>query len=207
MRDSSSPKPLSLKNLEEDSSLKEPERFYPFFEGRPEEVKIQIEKDETQNIEEEIRKTFEEAYRQGEKAGYEMGMKKAEAVIKRFNSYLSGFEEFKKEMTKKAERLAFEIAFAVAEAIVLKECSVDKSSVLNMIKKALELCEKKSEVVLKVRTDDYNYIISSISGIRVEPDETLKEPGFVIESNFGIIDGTLKTQIEELKREISKFFE
>ncbi|MDW8003077.1 MAG: FliH/SctL family protein [Deltaproteobacteria bacterium] len=207
MKDSSSPKPLKLADFAEHVEMKVPEKFYPFFEERAEEVEVLEKKDETENLEEKIRKIFEEAYAQGERAGYETGMKKAEAVIKRLNNYLAIFEKFKEEMTKRAEKLALELSFIFAEAIVLKECSTDKSSLLNMIKKALELCDKKNEVIVKVRSEDYQYLKSSLSSIRVEPDDTLEEPGFLIESSFGIIDGTLRTQIEELKREILRTVE
>ena len=41
--------------------------------------------------------------------------------------------------------------------------------------------------------------------IKVVADDTLKEPGFVIETNMGDIDGKISTQIEELKNALTGY--
>lgn len=176
--------------------------FFPLFELKKEEPKTKTNPIEDRNLEEELRVAFEQAYAQGEKAGFEVGMKKAEVLINRFNTYLEKLEDFKNELLKRIEKASYELAFILAEAIVLKECDLDKECVLRMVKKAMDLLNERSKVVIRVRKDDAVYIKEVLPQLEVIADERMVEPGFYIESEFGIIDGSLKTQLEELKREI-----
>lgn len=149
----------------------------------------------------DARQVFEEAYAEGEKAGFEMGMKKAEPLIERLSSYLVEFESYEHSLLQKTETLAFEFALTFAESIVLKECTEHQDALLRMIKKALELCEQKGKKVIRIRPEDSKYIEQQSTGWTILPDDTLKETGFVIETDFGDVDGRISTQIEELKRE------
>lgn len=168
----------------------------------PEEDKEKDEQKEDIDLEAIAKKAFEDAYRQGEKAGIEMGMKKLEPVITRLNNYITILEDFKKELADKAERLAVELAFIMAEAIILKEVKEDKGVILRMARRAMELCEGRGEITIRVRRDDLAYIAEHTKGIfKTIADDSLKEPGFIIETTFGDIDGRLSTQLEELKKE------
>jgi len=182
------------------------EEFLPLFENRHERHETinhseDGEKEAVIDIESQARQIFEDAYVQGEKAGIEMGMRKVEPLVKRLNTYLEEIGQFKKVLVKEAERLAFELAFLFAEAIVLKKCNEDKEVVLNMITKALEICEVKNSITIRVRRDDIKYLDQDrLKHLNIVPDDTIMEPGFVIETNFGDIDGMVETQIEELKK-------
>lgn len=149
----------------------------------------------------DARQVFEEAYAEGEKAGFEMGMKKVEPLIGRLTSYLAEFESYERSLLQKAETLAFELALTFTETIVLKECTEHQDALLRMIKKALELCEQKGKKVIRIRPEDSRYIEQQSTGWTILPDDALKETGFVIETEFGDVDGRVSTQIEELKRE------
>ena len=146
------------------------------------------------------RRTFEDAYVQGEKAGYEMGMRRVESIVKRLENQINEVVRFKQELTERYEKLSTELALIFAETLVLRVCSDQKDTLMSMIRKALEACEDRSQLVIRVRTDDVKYVEALASSqLRVVPDDTLKEPGFVIETNMGEIDGRIRTQIEELK--------
>ncbi len=166
-------------------------------EGLPEE-KFQ----ETIDVEEETRRIFEEAFAQGEKAGHEMGMKKVEPLIEKLNQYLTTIESLKQELLGRVERFATVLALTFAESIVLKECTEHREITLSMIRKALEACEERGECLVRLPKEDA-WMISAQGGTswKIVPDEELKEPGFVIETNFGDIDGRISTQLEELKKE------
>jgi flagellar assembly protein FliH len=157
---------------------------------------------ETSDVEEETRRIFEEAFAQGEKAGHEMGMKKVEPLIERLNQYLASLEGLKQELLGRVERFATVLALTFAESIVLKECTEHREVTLSMIRKALEACEERGECLVRLPKEDA-WMISAqgATAWRIVPDEELKEPGFVIETNFGDIDGRISKQLEELKRE------
>ena len=154
------------------------------------------------NVEEEARRVFEEAFAQGEKAGHEMGMKRVEPLVKRLGGIIAELSLFKEQLVKRAEHLSTELAFIFAEAIILRECREHHDTILHMIRKALALCEEHSGTTIRMRREDAQHIAEEdLSNFKVIRDDALHEPGFVIETNFGDIDGRVSVQIEELKKE------
>jgi flagellar biosynthesis/type III secretory pathway protein FliH len=151
--------------------------------------------------EDQSRQAFEDAYVQGEKAGYEMGMRRVESTIKRLEKQIEEVVSFKQTLTGKYEKLATEMALIFAEAIVLRECSERREALAGMIRKALQVCEDRGEIVIKVRTKDVEQLDGlSSSYLKIIGDDTLGEPGFVIETAMGDIDGRISIQLEELKK-------
>lgn len=153
------------------------------------------------NMEEEARRVFEEAFAQGEKAGREMGLKRVEPLAKRLGTFLAELSVFKEELVRRAENLSTELALAFSEAVILRECREHHEAVLRMIKKALALCEERSGITIRLRKEDAEKISGEeLSHFKIIQDDTLHEPGFIIETNFGDIDGRVSVQIEELKK-------
>ncbi len=179
------------------------DEFVSLFDGRAYgESAVPQSVSKASDIENEARKVFEDAFIQGEKAGQEMGRKKVEPLVKRLTADIAALSAFREDLAKKAEKLAVELAIMFAEAIVLKECEEKKETVLVMAKNALEICKEKNGIVIRMRREDAKRIPEEdIHPLRITPDDSLKEPGFIIETDFGDIDGTLSTQIEELKKE------
>ncbi|MDD3845983.1 MAG: FliH/SctL family protein [Syntrophorhabdaceae bacterium] len=155
------------------------------------------------NMEEEARKVFEEAFAQGEKAGHELGMKKVDPLIKRLGGFMAELSLFKEDLVKRAENLSTELALVFAEAIILRECREHHDAILRMVRKALSLCEERSGTTIRLRSEDAELISGSeLSNFKIVKDDTMHEPGFVIETNFGDIDGRISVQMEELKKEL-----
>ena len=173
----------------------------------PEEARTEPEKPGPPEAHEDpARKAFEDAYVQGEKAGYEMGMRRVESIAKRLENQIKEVVSFKRELTNRYEKISTELALIFGETLVLRVCSDHKDVLMSMIRKALEACEDRSELVVRVRSEDMKYVESLASSyLRVVPDDTLKEPGFVIETNMGEIDGRIRTQIEELKGSLAGY--
>jgi len=202
-------RPFTLAPLSDTSYEDNEASFESFFETSEHDKKSHIEGEKTlkdnEDIEAETRRIFEDAFKEGEKAGFEMGMKKVEPLVKRLSQDISALSAFKKELLDKTEKLSVELALIFAEAIVLKECENNRGIIIEMAKKALDICEEKQEITIRIRRDDFKFISEdTLSLLNVIPDDSLKEPGFIIESNFGDIDGTISVQIEELKKEFLK---
>lgn len=191
-------KAFTIDSFSHDSAGKRPEFVGIFSES---EKKVRPE-DQQPTTEEQARKIFEDAFVQGEKAGHEMGMKKVEQIVKRLNNYLAELEIFREQLVKQAENFSVELALAFAESLVLRECSDKRELVLGMAKRAFEICEDKCDIIIRVRREDTELLSqNTLSHIKIVPDDTLKEPGFIVETGFGDIDGRISTQLEELKKE------
>lgn len=194
--------PFTYNNFSEESTLQGEEKsaFTSYFD-EPESSGVQSEK-RAATIEHQTRTIFEDAFAQGEKAGHEMGLKKVDPIIKRLNSCIAELSFFKEELLDRSKQLSTELALIFAEAIILKECDDKRETVVNMVKKAMELCEDKSEILIRMRKEDVERIApEEVKHLKIVKDDTLKEAGFIIETNFGDIDGRISVQIEELRKE------
>jgi flagellar biosynthesis/type III secretory pathway protein FliH len=155
------------------------------------------------DVEAEARMVFEGAYAEGEKAGFEMGMQKLEPVAKRLTDAIAECASFQRRLREKAEQMATVLALTFAETIVLKECEAHREIILEMAKKALELVDEKSNIVIRMRREDMRFVaVDETSGLTIVPDDGLKEPGFIIETQFGDIDGRISIQFAELGRQM-----
>ena len=155
------------------------------------------------DIEAQARKVFEDAYAEGEKAGFEMGMQKLEPVAKRLTDAIAECASFQKRLREKAEEMATVLALTFAETIVLKECEAYREVILDMAKKALELVDEKNNIVIRMRREDLPLVaVEETSGLTIVADDGLKEPGFIIETEFGDIDGRISVQFAELRRQM-----
>ncbi len=175
--------------------------FVSFFGPRPTEAEIEEAVQEPPaSPEDQARKVFEDAYVEGEKAGCDMGMRRVDAIAKRLERHIEEVTSFKGALEERYEKLAVELALKFAEAIIFRECAEKRDILAAMIRKAMEMCEEKSELVIRVRSEDARYIESIRSDrIKVIADDTLKEPGFTIETQVGDIDGRISSQLEELR--------
>jgi flagellar biosynthesis/type III secretory pathway protein FliH len=159
--------------------------------------------EEAIDVEAEARKIFEDAFVQGEKAGHEMGLKKVEPLIRRLNNYIMELEGLKGDLRARTEKMSVELALIFAETIILRSCEEKKEIIAEMVRKAMDICEGKNDVVIRVRPDDAQHISSDGNTfLKIVPDDAIREPGFVIETSFGDIDGRLATQIDELRKRI-----
>ena len=197
-------KSFHLQNLGEDiKDTAAKSEFITYFDESDKPEQTQQGPVQTASVEEQTRKIFEDAFVQGEKAGYEMGMKKVDPLIKRLNAYISELNTFKEELLERSQKLSAELALTFAEAIVMKECGGHREIILTMVKKAMDLCEDKNEIIIRMRKEDVDMISpEQTAHLKIVRDDTMKEPGFIIETNFGDIDGRLSVQIEELKKEL-----
>lgn len=161
--------------------------------------------EETIDIEAQARKIFEDAFAQGEKAGHEMGLKKVEPLVRRLNSYIAELEELKGYLRERTEKMSVELALMFAETIILRSCEEKKEILAGMVRKAMDICEGTNDVVIRIRPDDAQHISSEGNTfVKVVPDDAIREPGFVIETSFGDIDGRLSTQLDELRKRITE---
>jgi flagellar assembly protein FliH len=193
-------KPFAFDNLSEGPQEYIRSEFTTYFDEK--ERNPQQPTARAMSAEDHARKAFEDAFTQGEKAGFEMGMKKVDSIIKRLNGYISELSFFKEELLERSRKLSTDLALVFAEAIILRECDEKRETVLKMAKKALDLCEEKSEILIRIRKEDVDQICpDEVSHLKIIKDDTLKEPGFIIETNFGDIDGRISVQIDELRRE------
>ncbi len=105
----------------------------------PEERIAQIEKE-----------AFERGYKEGEKAGFEVGTEKAAKLIEALEKVLTELDGIRKKVLAELEPQVFELSVAIAKRIIRNELSQNTDNILNLIKEAMRKLERTGTVTVKI---------------------------------------------------------
>lgn len=196
-----------------------------------EEVEVENEKTKEEIEEmyiEEARKKSELFFEEEMKKAYDEGINKAkleaDEIIsnakleaeKNINDSIqvknSIAEDYKNAM-KSMESDIVELVMEVSQKVVAKE--IEKPDyIIGIVSEAIDKVASKKDTILKVSEKDYDYILESKEKILLNVEgfgdveimkESSLEPGScLVESQFGIIDGSLKTRMSQIEKEVQR---
>ena len=147
--------------------------------------------------------------------GYRCGLEKAEADLNNFREKISEFMNAKKEVFEYISPDILEISVDIAKKIIKKELETDPQIILNIIVDVLKTVSK-SEPRVTIRTKPqmvqfikdtlpnitYQYGIES--KINVLADPSVSEGGCIVQTNNGIVDASIETQLEIIKKALTQ---
>lgn len=152
------------------------------------------------------RDAFAKGYAQGERAGIEAGAQRAEAMLRRLAGTIDELTELRRTIVRQTERQMVELALTVAKRVVLREVTLDSEIVAAMAHVALERLGQDSPATIRLSPDDYAAVMSQRgdgwagSHVTVVPDAAVARGGCQVESDFGLVDGSIDAQLQELGR-------
>ena len=159
---------------------------------------------------------YEKGFAQGQNDGFEMGEKKALKVIENVENLLIEMNRFKFNILKRHEKEILEIIFAIAEKIIHYQIDTSDEIIKESIVQALRLTVDKSQVVLRVNPEDYDYVeklrpdlfskIKDMKSIIVNSDTSISRGGCFLETNNGDVDATVETQLEKIRHCLTRTF-
>lgn len=155
---------------------------------------------------------YEKGFSTGEKAGFEFGKKKAEALYKGLEGVLSEVSSFKESMYRASEEEVTALAIAIAKKVIQREVSLKRDIVLDSVRAALKAVVATSEVLIKVNPKDLEVInqfkgeilkgSGDVKSVSFEADEAIGRGGCVIETNYGEIDATVTGILAEIEERL-----
>ena len=156
--------------------------------------------EESENIK---RSAFEE--------GYRMGMEKAQADFEAFRNELSNFMNAKRDVFEYIAPDILEISVDIAKKILKREIETDPQLIIDTIIDVLKTVSKNEpKITLRVRPQSVTFVKDTIPSlsyqygidakISVVADPSIEEGGCVLETNNGIVDASIDTQIEIIKK-------
>ncbi|MBU0508912.1 hypothetical protein KKH27_08765 [bacterium] len=157
---------------------------------------------------EESRRRFE--------AGREAGRNEANAELKRgldlLMQYAQVLQAEKGEIASRAERNTLDLAFALARKIIGDEIKTRPEAFKELIAKALRQVLSCDEIKLRVHPNDLSYLQeiqtdlqSQLGGsvrFEIKPDESVEHGGCRIETEQGMLDAQISSQLETLRGSI-----
>ena len=160
----------------------------------------------------EMQKRSESAYRYGFEDGKQFGMEEGKARVEKAVETLQTIsDELAKERNRillESEQIIVRLAVAVARTIIHEELRSDNALIRNIVLQAVKSIEDKTRLHIKVNPGDWrmvkefeDQILTAAHGVKdleIREDEHVKPGGCIIESQSGIIDAQLDTQLMEI---------
>ena len=156
--------------------------------------------DEAENIK---KYAFEEGYRKG--------LEQASGDIEQFKANIDNFMGAPKEVFEYIAPDILEISVDIARKIIKKEVEEDPQVLMNIIVDVLKTISKNEpRINIRVNPQSANFIKDSLpdttyqygidSKINIISDPSIENGGCVFQTNNGIVDASIDTQLEIIKK-------
>ena len=160
--------------------------------------------EESENIK---KSAFEEGYRQG--------LEKASADLEVFREQLSQFMNAKSDVFEYIAPDILELSVDIAKTIIKKELESDPQVLINTIVDVLKSVSKNEpKIVIRVNPQSVQFIKDTIpnityqygidSKINIVADPSIEDGGCVFQTNNGIVDASIDTQVEIIKKALEE---
>ena len=175
--------------------------------------------------EERSREILERAQHEGYKKGYEEGKQKglaegldrgrrqglatADKMIEEAVEIKRRALEKKENMVKEAEAEVVRIVMEIARKVLGEQIRIDRDTVLEPARKALEKCTFSSRATMKVSPDDYDVVelnkkrllaeVEGITQLEIVVEDTLPQGSCLLETEAGYIDSGVEVQLDRIE--------
>ncbi len=157
---------------------------------------------------EAYQKGMDEGFRQGHKEGYD----NLQARLSQANEIIQKAKASHDRMVTSSERTIVEVAMKTAEKILSAKLEEDPTLFLPMVKNVMEEVKGQPEVALYVHPEKYDFVhrqsdelerlITPSSHLSIYAEEELNPDACIVESQFGRLDGSIDTQLSELRQHL-----
>lgn len=145
--------------------------------------------------------------------GYRMGLEKANADMDVFRGQLAQFMSARNDVFEYIAPDILEISVDIAKTIIKKELDSDPQVLINTIMDVLKTVSKNEpKITIRVRPQSVQFVKDTIpnityeygidSKINIVADPSIEEGGCVFQTNNGIVDASIDTQLEIIKKSL-----
>lgn len=168
---------------------------------------------ENKNIEREMEKIKQYFYNKGYEDGKREGERSVLTLKTSLKKAVDMLERGKRDFFREKEKELIAIATAMAQRIIRKEISLDTKIVEKIVREAIQRATDSDceQVVVRMNPQDWEKLKTidkkldfSIRGgkqkknIRFEKDEDILPGGCMVETEKGVINATIESQLERL---------
>lgn len=158
------------------------------------------------------REAYEKGFASGEKAGFDLGVKKAEVLFSGLSKILDELSDFKTTLYVPCEREMVELALAIARKVIHREVE-KKDSVLDCVRVAIKSVVAAGEILIKVNPKDLEILNNNknefarfsgagAKGLKIEADPEIEKGGCVIETSYGEVDASIGSVLADIEEKL-----
>lgn len=148
--------------------------------------------------------------------GYKKGLEQANSDIEKFRNDLSNFMNAPKNVYEYIAPDILEISVDIAKKIIKKEVESDPQVLVNTIIEVLKTVSKSEpKINIRVKPQAVQFIKDTLpnityqygidSKINIIADPSIEDGGCVFQTNNGIVDASINTQLEIIKKALEEF--
>ncbi len=142
--------------------------------------------------------------------GYEQGMQQATADIVSFKNVLAAFMGAEDRIFQQIAPNILDLSLSIAEKIIKQEVK-DVNVVTNMVMDTLKLLSKNEpKIIIRVNPIQVQYLKDTLpdkiqalgieTNLSVLSDDSISEGGCIIQTNNGMVDATVESQLEIVRK-------
>lgn len=160
-------------------------------------------------LNEELRKSHDEGYELGYKAGLEKGLAEAEKVLGQFNQAIKDAVSQRESILEESREKILNLVLEISRKVTFDAIELDPEATLEMINGVINTLIDRSRLKIKVNPNHHPIIeqninrfltgSATIKEIAIEPDPRVRYGGCFIETPSGDIDARLESQFEVIK--------
>lgn len=149
------------------------------------------------------RDAFAKGYAQGERAGFEAGATRAEAMLRRLAGSLEELGRLRTSMIQHTERQMVQLALVVAKRILKREVTIDADLIVAMARVALDRLGERTHATVRMNPEDLNASALPATDwagphVTIVPDASLGRGQCQVESDFGYVEAGIDAQFEQI---------
>ena len=189
-------------------------------------LKDQETREKEELIQKEIEQRFEEVKKQAYEEGYEAGKEQGyvdskaqldeqvELKLQDLEQFVVSIKNSQEELYKAERQQAYDVVKLLTKWVILRELDDDGAYLERLLEKLILELKTRSSLLIRVAKDDFERMpevlevveerLGKLQNSRVEilleNAEEFKEKGLLLESENGILDGTLSAQLENLDK-------
>lgn len=185
-------------------------------------LQAQEESEKEQIIQEEVERRLalikEDAFRQGFQEGSSAGkeevfqetIRQTEEKLETLGEMIRGVLGTSEDILKAQKKQIYNLVRTLTKWVILRELKDDDKYLERLLEKIILEMQTKKNLLVRVDQKDFEFMpevlehvqkrIGELQNVRVEIDFDIEGPGLVLESENGIINGTLNEQLKSLDR-------
>jgi flagellar assembly protein FliH len=151
------------------------------------------------------RDAFARGYEQGERAAAAAAAAETAIMLQRVSRTIDELASLRREIIRRTERQTVQLVLALAERVVHREITLDRSLLMGMARSALDRLGDYGTATIRLHPEDFKAIgqlgeIAEGLPVRVLSDPAIARGGCLVESDFGLMDASPDAQFRELAR-------
>ncbi len=155
------------------------------------------------------KKKYEEAYKAGEKAGFEAGMAKAGGILQRLETLTHALEQAREDRYTRLEEEILDLIFRIAEKVIHCEVRNDVSARTAIVVAGLKKFKGHEKIRIRLSSSDLEAVqealptlceMNGITGeVTLQEDSEISEGGCILETDQCEVDARIEKGLQTIE--------